>query len=190
MRYQSLAMKSLDTSNDQVLIGNQPEIATELLFHVALVEPDIPQNTGNIGRTCVGTRSDLHLVGDLGFSITDRNLKRAGLDYWQHLSWKHHTDLPSWQKEIKNPKRVFYFSAKATQSYYDVEYQKGDWIVFGKETKGLPDDLLQQNESQSLLLPILGPVRGYNVATAVAIVSFEVLRQLRLRGEIPDLPCS
>ena len=176
-------MKSTDTSPDSILVGNTPHQAYEPFFHIALVEPEIPQNTGNIGRTCVGTKTDLHLVGDLGFSITDRNLKRAGLDYWQHLNWKHHAKISDWQKEIKNPKRVFYFSAKATRSYFDVEFQKGDWLVFGKETKGLPDDVLQQNEEQALLIPILGPVRGYNVATSVAIVLFEALRQLRARGE-------
>ena len=183
MRYLSSAMKSIATSPDSILSGNSPEGASEPYFHIALVEPEIPQNTGNIGRTCVGTQADLHLVGNLGFSITDRNLKRAGLDYWQHLSWKHHHQISDWQSEIKDPKRVFYFSAKATKSYFDVEFKRGDWLVFGKETKGLPDDVLQQNEEQSLLIPILGPVRGYNVATSVAIVLFEALRQLRAQGE-------
>lgn len=187
MRYPSSVMKFTDTSTSNILKGNIPEDAPEPLFHVALVEPDIPQNTGNIGRTCVGTRSDLHLVGKLGFEITDKNLKRAGLDYWQHLSWQCHDSIPEWQTKIQNPKRVFYFSAKATRSYFDIDFQKGDWIVFGKETKGLPDDLMQQNEEQCLLLPILGPVRGYNVATAVAIVAFEILRQLSAKDQIPDL---
>ena len=179
-------MKFAATSDDSHLKGHEPSPLLEPLFHVALVEPEIPQNTGNIGRTCVGTRSDLHLVGQLGFKITDRNLKRAGLDYWQHLSWKHHESIGDWKSEIKDPRRVFYFSAKGTRHYYDVQFQKGDWIVFGKETKGLPDDLLQQNPEQVLLIPILGPVRGYNVSTAVAIVAFEFLRQLRERGEMPE----
>jgi tRNA (cytidine/uridine-2'-O-)-methyltransferase len=179
-------MKFTVTSPDEILRGHQPPNAPEPLFHVALIEPEIPQNTGNIGRTCVGTRSDLHLVGELGFKITDRNLKRAGLDYWQHLSWRHHPSLDGWRREIRDPKRVFYLSAKATRTFYDVEYRKGDWLVFGRETKGLPDDILQQNSEQTLLIPILGPVRGYNVATSVAVVLFEALRQLRTRGEMPE----
>lgn len=186
MRYQNSAMKFAVTSDDEILKGHQPAHAPDPLFHVALVEPEIPQNTGNIGRTCVGTRSDLHLVGPLGFKITDKNLKRAGLDYWQHLRWKHHETRESWKAEIRDPRRMFYFSAKGTRHYYDVQFQKGDWLVFGKETKGLPDDLLQQNEDQTLLIPILGPVRGYNVSTAVAIVAFEFLRQLREKGEMPE----
>ncbi len=178
-------MKSADTSDSSILTGHRPEVVLDPLFHVALIEPEIPQNTGNIGRTCVGTRSDLHLVGDLGFDITNKNLKRAGLDYWQHLTWTHHQKREDWQKEIKDPRRVFYFSAKGTRHYYDVQFQKGDWLVFGKETKGLPDDMLQQNPEQVLLIPILGPVRGYNVSTAVAIVAFELLRQLKMQGELP-----
>ena len=185
MRYLSSDMKFTAISPDEIRRGHEPVSKTEPLFHVALVEPEIPQNTGNIGRTCVGAQCDLHLVGELGFQITDRNLKRAGLDYWQHLDWRHHETLQEWQSKVTNPRRVFYFSAFGTKSYYDIEYQKGDWLVFGKETKGLPDDILQQNPEQTLLIPILGPVRGYNVATSVAVVVFEGLRQLRARGEMP-----
>lgn len=174
-------MKFTATSgDDEILHGHQPDRPVDPLFHVALIEPEIPQNTGNIGRTCVGTRSDLHLVGPLGFAITDKNLKRAGLDYWQHLSWKHHATESSWRKEIRDPKRVFYFSAFGEKRYTEIAYQKGDWFVFGRETKGLPDDMLQQNRDQVLLIPILGPVRGYNVATSAAIVLFEALRQVGL----------
>lgn len=181
MRYQSSVMKFTATSgDDEILHGHQPEGAGQPIFHVALIEPEIPQNTGNIGRTCVGTKSDLHLVGPLGFQITDKNLKRAGLDYWQHLSWKHHATEASWRREVKDPRRVFYFSAFGKKLYTDIAYQKGDWFVFGRETKGLPDDMLQQNSEQVLLIPILGPVRGYNVATSAAIVLFEALRQVGL----------
>lgn len=188
MRYLSSDMKFTATSPDDILFGHEPAQKIEPLFHVALVEPEIPQNTGNIGRTCVGTRSDLHLIGELGFKITDRNLKRAGLDYWQHLEWRHHATVEEWKSQIQDSRRVFYFSAFGTKSYYDVVFQKGDWLVFGKETKGLPDDILQQNPDQTLLIPILGPVRGYNVATSVAVVLFEALRQLRTRGEMPETP--
>lgn len=178
-------MKFSVTSPDEILRGNRPAGAPDPLFHVALIEPEIPQNTGNIGRTCVGTRSDLHLVGELGFKITDKNLKRAGLDYWQHLSWAHHPKVEDWRGLVKDPGRMFCFSAKAERSYFDVEFRAGDWLVFGRETQGLPDDILHQNPDQNLLIPILGPVRGYNVATSVAVVLFEGLRQLRERGELP-----
>ncbi|GIL18099.1 MAG: tRNA (cytidine(34)-2'-O)-methyltransferase [Oligoflexia bacterium] len=177
-------MRSFDTWADKVLTHGRPHVAKPHLFHVALVEPEIPQNTGNIGRTCVGTHSDMHLIGDLGFRITDKNLKRAGLDYWEYLTWTHHPDIATWQKEIQNPKRVFYFSAKADKSYYDVDYQIGDWFVFGKETKGLPDDLMQSNKENCLLIPLLGPARGLNVATAVAVVLYEAIGQLHRRKEL------
>jgi tRNA (cytidine/uridine-2'-O-)-methyltransferase len=149
------------------------------LFNVALIEPEIPQNTGNIGRTCVGLMSSLHLVGKKGFEITDKNLKRAGLDYWPYLTWEQHADFSSWQKKIPDPKRVFYFTTKTTQTYWDPQFQPGDWFVFGKETKGLPEDLLRQNPEQCLTIPQIGPIRSLNVATAVAIVLYEAYRQLR-----------
>jgi tRNA (cytidine/uridine-2'-O-)-methyltransferase len=183
-------MKSTDTSNkaatwsEKVLSQGRPHVSKPHLFHVALVEPEIPQNTGNIGRTCVATHSDLHLVGNLGFHITDANLKRAGLDYWDHLTWTHHKTLPEFEALQTNPKRVFYLSAKADKYYTDVQFQKDDWFVFGKETKGLPDDLMLRNKDQLLLIPLLGPARGLNVATAVAVVVYEAVRQLHSRGEL------
>lgn len=164
--------------SDVILKGGNPANA-ELLFNVAIVEPEIPQNTGNIGRTCVGLHSSLHLVEPLAFRITDKNLKRAGLDYWPHLTWKVHSSFSELESEFKNPQRVFYFSAKATKSVFDVDYKKGDWFVFGKETQGLPEEILQRNNDRCLLIPILGPVRGYNVATAVAMVLSEAYRQIR-----------
>ena len=177
-------MKLSGTWTEKVLTYGRPEVKKPHLFHIALVEPEIPQNTGNIGRTCVGTHCDLHLVGDLGFKITDTNLKRAGLDYWDHLTWTHHSTIGQWQNEIQNPKRVFYFSAKADKYYDEVEYELGDWFVFGKETKGLPDDLMQQNKDNCLLIPLLGPARGLNVATAVAVVAYEAIRQVKSRGQL------
>jgi len=179
-------MKSSDTSTDPLLTGNDPKLTEPPLFHVALIEPEIPQNTGNIGRTCVGTRSDLHLVGDLGFRITDKNLKRAGLDYWQHLSWQHHPTFSDWQKKIENPKRVFYFTTKATRSYFEANFEPGDWFVFGKETKGLDEDLLRRNPDQLLKIPILGPIRSLNVATAVTVVLYEAIRQIKVSGKMPE----
>ena len=151
-------------------------------FRIVLVEPEIPQNTGNIGRTCVATASELHLVGKLGFEINDKNLKRAGPDYWQHLKWYQHATLEDWHKHIEDHSRVFYYSAFAKKNYTQVAYQKGDWLVFGKETKGLDPQILQKNADRSLLIPLLGPARGLNLATAVAVVAYEGVRQLGYTG--------
>jgi len=177
-------MKSTGIWAEKVLKFGGPAVHQPHLFHVGLVEPEIPQNTGNIGRTCVATATDLHLIGQLGFNITDANLKRAGLDYWEHLNWKHHDSIEEWQQNLGDRKRVFYFSAKADRVYTEIEYRKGDWFVFGKETKGLPEDLMQSNKEQILLIPLLGPARGLNVATAVAVVLYEGIRQLQSRNEL------
>lgn len=148
-------------------------------FRIVLVEPEIPQNTGNIGRTCVATNCELHLVGKLGFEINDKNLKRAGLDYWVHLKWFHHATLEDWYRHVESHDRVFYYSAFAKKEYTDVDYRPGDWLVFGKETKGLDPEILQKNQDRALLIPLLGPARGLNLATAVAIVAYEGVRQIR-----------
>jgi tRNA (cytidine/uridine-2'-O-)-methyltransferase len=177
-------MKSSSTWAEKVLTQGRPHLRAPHLFHVALIEPEIPQNTGNIGRTCVATHTDLHLVGKMGFEITDTNLKRAGLDYWSHLTWTHHLDIATWETQIEKQKRVFYFSAKADRNYAQVEFQKGDWFVFGKETKGLPEELMQRDAEQNLLIPLLGPARGLNLATAVAVVLYEGIRQLQVRNEL------
>ncbi len=153
-------------------------------FNVVMHEPEIPQNTGNIGRTCVATSSELHLVGKLGFEISDKNLKRAGLDYWQHLKWFHHATLEDWQKHIEDKSRVFYYSAFAQKNYTKVNYQHGDWLVFGKETKGLDPHILQKNKDRSLLIPLLGPARGLNLASAVAVVAYEGVRKLVCKGSL------
>ncbi len=147
-------------------------------FKIVLVEPEIPQNTGNIGRTCVATNCELHLVGELGFEITDAQLKRAGLDYWPHLRWFQHKSYEDWWAHVENPDRVFFTSAFAQKKYTDVNYQKGDWLVFGKETKGLDPAILHKHQDRSLLIPLLGPARGLNLATAVAVVAYEGVRQI------------
>ncbi len=148
------------------------------LFKVVLLEPEIPQNTGNIGRTCVGLDCELHIIGPTGFAITDANLKRAGLDYWQHLSWFQYQSFEDWFSKVENPERVFYFTTKVKQTYFDVRYQRGDWLVFGKETKGLPPELISSNLKQAVTIPQTGPVRSLNLATAVAISVYEGFRQV------------
>ncbi|MBL7670097.1 MAG: tRNA (cytidine(34)-2'-O)-methyltransferase [Bdellovibrionaceae bacterium] len=147
-------------------------------FRIVLIEPEIPQNTGNVGRTCVATLCELHLVGPMGFEISDKNLKRAGLDYWQHLNWYQYQTLDQWLSMVANPERVFLFSTKAKKSLYSAEFQRGDWLVFGKETKGLSPPWVQEVGDRALMIPQPGPVRSLNLATSVAIAAYEGLRQL------------
>ena len=151
---------------------------SKCLFKIVLLEPEIPQNTGNIGRTCVGTDCELHIIGPMSFEITDSNLKRAGLDYWQHLHWFYYDNYQQWLEKVEDPSRVFYFSTKVKQTYYDIQYQRGDWLVFGKETKGLPPEILNKNPNQTVTIPQPGQVRSLNLATSVAIAVYEGFRQL------------
>lgn len=152
--------------------------STKPFLNIVLVEPEIPNNTGNVGRTCVGTNSMLHLVGKLGFEITDKQLRRAGLDYWKFLNWQHHSTWEDWWKHVPDPSRVFFFSKKTTQSIFDLKFQQGDWLVFGKETKGLDEKIIEQYRDQAVLIPMYGPIRSLNLANAVAVSIFEALRQL------------
>jgi tRNA (cytidine/uridine-2'-O-)-methyltransferase len=153
-------------------------------FNIVLIEPEIPPNTGNIARLCGATCSTLHLVGKLGFSTDDKTLKRAGLDYWKEV------DIRYWQNldEIKraNPSaRYFYTSKKSDKSYVDVDYKEGDFLVFGKETAGLPEKLLRDNPDATIRIPIFGNVRSINLATATGIVLYEALRQTGRLSEKP-----
>ena len=151
-------------------------------FHVVLIEPEIGANTGNIGRTCVGLGAKLHLVGKLGFDITDRRLKRAGLDYWPHLDFVHHQTWDDWWKNVSDPSRVFFFSTKAKVAHYDTGFQFGDWLVFGKETKGLDPSILEKFPTQARCIPMTGPIRSLNIATSVAVALFEGFRQATNRA--------
>lgn len=145
-------------------------------MHIVLVEPEIPANTGNISRTCSCTGISLHLVRPLGFSVDDKQLKRAGLDYW-HLLDLHYYDSFDELLE-KNPNgRFFYATTKAKKSYTDFAYQPDDFFVFGKETKGLPDELIQKNMDTAIRIPIKEDARSLNLSNAVAVVVFEALRQ-------------
>ncbi len=146
------------------------------MFNIVLVEPEIPPNTGNIGRLCLATGSTLHLVKPLGFSLDHRQLKRAGLDYWNEVDlrvWNSFADL---QSRKSTNKRYFFLTTKSRRAYFDVEFCNGDFLVFGRETKGLPESLLAQNIQNCLTIPIHG-TRSLNLATAVAIVLFEAVRQ-------------
>ena len=147
------------------------------MFNVVLVEPEIPPNTGNIGRLCLATDSRLHLVKPLGFSIDDRALRRAGLDYWQDVKvsvWESFAEL---QQAQSSDSRFWYFTTKSTRPYWDQAFQPGDFLVFGRETKGLPEPLLSENPEATLTIPMSAKTRSLNLATAVGIVLFEAVRQ-------------
>ena len=148
-----------------------------MALHVALIEPQIPPNTGNIARLCAATDSSLHLIGQLGFSIEDRDLKRAGLDYWEHVDlWSH----PVW-REFRNAisrDRCLYFSARAENSLWDAVIPANACLVFGNETQGMPDRILEKHPERCYRIPMEGPVRSLNLATAVSVVLYEGLRQL------------
>jgi tRNA (cytidine/uridine-2'-O-)-methyltransferase len=147
------------------------------MLNIVLVEPEIPNNTGNIGRLCVGTESRLHLVHPFGFVINDKNLKRSGLDYWVHLDVTEYQDTDEWISQIPDKSRVFLMSSHAVQSIYDAEFQDGDWLVFGKESVGLSDEVLAQFENH-LTIPMSNLIRSYNIANSVAFVVGEAKRQI------------
>jgi len=147
-------------------------------FHIVLIEPEIPPNTGNIARLCGATGTVLHLVGKLGFSIDDKHLKRAGLDYWQAVDVRQWASLESLQAAFPNG-RFWYTSKKADKTHVQADFKSGDFLVFGKETLGLPEDLLLENAERSIRIPISSTVvRSLNLSTAAGIVLYEALRQV------------
>ncbi len=146
-------------------------------FHIVLVEPEIPPNTGNIARLCGATGTILHLVGKLGFSIDDKQLKRAGLDYWEAIDVRRWDSLSQLEAAFPGG-RWWYTSKKAERSHVEAEFLPGDFLVFGKETEGLPEDLLAAHPERCLRIPIFSPiVRSLNLSTAAGIVLYEALRQ-------------
>ncbi len=151
-------------------------------INIVLHEPEIPQNTGNIARTCAATGAALHLIRPLGFAIDDRKLKRAGLDYWHQLDITYYDGLDDFY--AKNPEaEVYYFSTKAPHLYTEIEYPNPVFIMFGKETKGLPEELLHDNPSRCVRLPMREGLRSLNLSNSVAIAVYEILRQ----GNFADL---
>ena len=146
------------------------------MFNIVLVEPEIPQNTGNIARTCAATGSRLHIVKPMGFEIDDKKLKRAGLDYWHLLGVTYYENLDDFF--LKNAGgRFFYSTTKGLNKYSDAEFTDGDFILFGKETKGLPEELLKENRDFCIRIPMIDEARSLNLSNSVAIVVYEALRQ-------------
>jgi len=152
-----------------------------MAFHVVLVEPEIPSNTGNISRTCAATGTHLHLVHPLGFSTDDKALKRAGLDYWSAVKLQYHASFQE-VKQLYPQGRFFCATTKAQQIYTDFTFEDGDFLVFGKETAGLPREILQAHSDTCLKLPMSDAVRSLNLANSVAILLYEALRQTSFAG--------
>lgn len=156
-------------------------LAGEAPFHVALVEPEIPPNTGNVARTCAAVHTPLHLVEPLGFRLSDRYLKRAGLDYWPYVHLTVHRSLPQFLHAMAH-RRLVFFSKKGSVDHWDFAFQPGDCLVFGSETRGLPDELLLAHPDRVLRLSMEShEVRSLNLSTAVGIALFEARRQIRKR---------
>lgn len=145
-------------------------------LNIVLVEPEIPQNTGNIARTCAATGASLHLVRPLGFYIDDKKLKRAGLDYWHLLDITYYDDLNDFLEKTKGGK-YFLFSTKGAHIHSDAEYPNNCYIIFGKETKGLPEELLMKYPESTVRIPMIDEARSLNLSNSVAIAAYEVLRQ-------------
>lgn len=154
-----------------------------MTLNIVLVEPEIPQNTGNIARTCAATNARLHLIEPLGFKVDDRSLKRAGLDYWQYLDITYYKSLDDFFE--KNSGAYFYFTTKAKHRHTDVSYPDNAYLFFGKETAGLPEELLKANPETCVRIPMQNDARSLNLSNSVAIGVYEVLRQ----WDYPELLC-
>lgn len=150
-----------------------------MFFNIVLVSPQIPQNTGNIARLAAATKSVLHLIEPIGFSLSDKYMKRAGLDYWEHLEIHRHLNFASFEK-IANMERGFFLSSKVEKPYWENNYQKGDFLIFGSETKGIDQEIMEKYQKQSLTIPQYNDhVRCLNLANSVSIVLYEAIRQNR-----------
>lgn len=150
-------------------------------MNIVLLEPEIPANTGNIGRTCVATGSALHLIEPLGFHLDEKSIKRAGMDYWPKLNVNRYINYGEFI-EINRPKRVFMATTKAHQLYTEVKFEPDDYIMFGKESAGIPEEMLVNNEEYCIRIPMLDDIRSLNLSNSVAIVLYEALRQQNFDG--------
>ena len=149
-----------------------------MAFNIVLVEPEIPQNVGNIARTCAVTGCSLHLVRPLGFEITDKHLKRAGLDYWHYLDINYYDSIEELMQKYYRGDNFYFYSTKSKRIHSDVLYKDGDFLVFGKETKGLDENLLEKHYEECVRIPMMNDLRSLNLSNSVAIGVYEGLRQL------------
>lgn len=148
-------------------------------FNIVLFEPEIPQNTGNIVRLCACTGANLFLVGKLGFSLSDKYTKRAGLDYWEDVQIEKIDSLEELQSRFKDA-TFYYLTTKSKKSFFDVKFKEGDFLVFGPETRGLPESLLKENEDTAVTIPMMEGQRSLNLSNSVSIVLYEAIRQGRI----------
>ena len=160
-------------------------------MHIILHQPEIPANTGNIGRTCVATGTDLHLIEPLGFRLTEKEIIRAGMDYWQHLSVTRYMNFQEFQS-LHPGAKIWMATTKARHSYTDVSFGPDDYIMFGKESAGIPEEILIEHEETCIRIPMLPEIRSLNLSNSVAIVLYEALRQqgfasMQLQGELHRL---
>ena len=154
-------------------------------MHVVLVEPEIPPNTGNVARLCAATRTTLHLIEPLGFRLDDATLRRAGMDYWQHVTWHRWPNWSAFEKPLPADARLWFVEAKGPRRYSEAQFAGDDYLVFGRETAGLPGRLLEQHRDRWLRIPMFhARSRSLNLSNCVALVLFEALRQQGFRGEI------
>lgn len=151
-------------------------------MNIVLFEPEIHWNTGNIGRSCVATGSTLHLVGKLGFSLDAKEIRRSGLDYWAKLDLKVHADFESFIAELPERSSLLFFSTKGTKSFWDASYDAHSYLIFGKETAGLPKDIHERYGQQMYRVPVGPNVRSLNLSSCAAVVLFEALRQTGFKG--------
>jgi tRNA (cytidine/uridine-2'-O-)-methyltransferase len=151
------------------------------LLNVVLVEPEIPSNAGNVGRTCVAMNSHLHFVGPMGFEITDARVKRAGLDYWPLLKLTQYSNFAEFEQRVSPSAKFYFFTTKAKRSFYDVKFEKGDWLVFGPESRGLSAEILQKYWDRAVTIPMIGETRSLNLSNAVALSVYEAYRQIATR---------
>ena len=160
-------------------------------MHIILHQPEIPANTGNIGRTCVATGTALHLIEPLGFRLDEKSIKRAGMDYWEHLDVTRYINFQEFQNRHPGA-RIWYATTKAKRLYTEAVFEQDDYIMFGKESAGIPEELLVENEETCIRIPMLDEIRSLNLSNAVAIVLYEALRQnnfagMQLQGELHRL---
>jgi tRNA (cytidine/uridine-2'-O-)-methyltransferase len=156
-------------------------------MHIVLVEPEIPSNTGNIARLCAATKTTLHLVEPLGFMLDDKQLKRAGMDYWRHVEWHRWPNWMAFRARERGDARLWLIESNGPRRYTEVGYAPDDYLVFGRETAGLPKALLEENRERWLRLPMFNPEsRSLNLSNCAAVVLFEALRQQGFKGELND----
>jgi len=154
-------------------------------MNVVLLEPEIPPNTGNVARLCAATKTTLHLIEPFGFKLDDAQLKRAGMDYWQHVEWKRWASWPAFTEKLPADARLWFVESGSTTRYDEARFASEDYLVFGRETAGLPKQLLEQNAGRCLRIPMFNEkARSLNLSNCVALVLFEALRQQGFRGEL------